>query len=157
MNIYIGFTLSPKRYAMRRLKPVLNYFRSFTNDDLITFLPSSNMMVRMALFPTAISVIVPSPKTLCLTLSPMSKFSIYLFLLKYANTTNTAKMIITMMCTGMPNKTHPPITIIKPPKMINAYPIFDYVLIFSTISSTFTAVPLATRNSIPLPLPEISL
>jgi hypothetical protein len=31
----------------------------------------------LALFPTAISVIVPSPKTLCLTLSPMSKFSIY--------------------------------------------------------------------------------
>ena len=28
MNIYIGFTLSPKRYAMRRLKPVLNYFSS---------------------------------------------------------------------------------------------------------------------------------
>ena len=77
MNIYIGFTLSPKRYAMRRLKPVLNYFSSFTNDDLITFLPSSNMMVRLALFPSAISVIVPSPKTLCLTLSPMSKFSIY--------------------------------------------------------------------------------
>ena len=46
MNIYIGFTLSPKRYAMRRLKPVLNYFSSLTNDDLITFLPSSNMMVR---------------------------------------------------------------------------------------------------------------
>ena len=49
------------------------YLRSFTNDDLITFLPSSNMMVRLALFPSAISVIVPSPKTLCLTLSPMSK------------------------------------------------------------------------------------
>jgi len=30
MNIYIGFTLSPKRYAMRRLKPVLNYFRSLS-------------------------------------------------------------------------------------------------------------------------------
>jgi len=28
MNIYIGFTTSPKRYAMRRLKPVLNYFSS---------------------------------------------------------------------------------------------------------------------------------
>ena len=40
MNIYIGFTLSPKRYAMRRLRVVLNYFSSFTNDDLITFLPS---------------------------------------------------------------------------------------------------------------------
>ena len=78
MNIYIGFTLSPKRYAMRRLRAVLNYFSSFTNDDLITFLPSSNMMVRLALFPSAISVIVPSPKSLCTTLSPMSKFAIYL-------------------------------------------------------------------------------
>ena len=77
MNIYIGFTLSPKRYAMRRLKPVLNYFRSFTNDDLITFLPSSNMMVRLALFHSTISTIVPSPKSLCLTLSPMSKLTIY--------------------------------------------------------------------------------
>ena len=76
MNIYIGFTLSPKRYAMRRLKPVLNYLSSFTNDDLITFLPSSNAMVRLALFPSAIFVIVPSPKTLCLTLSPMSKSAI---------------------------------------------------------------------------------
>ena len=88
MNIYIGFTLSPNRYAMRRLKPVLNYFSSFTNDDLINFLPSSNMIVRLALFPSAISVIVPSPKTLCLTLSPMSKFSIYLssfFMAKFNN------------------------------------------------------------------------
>ena len=78
MNIYIGFTTSPKRYAMRRLRVVLNYFSSFTNDDLITFLPSSNMMVRLALFPESISTIVPSPKTLCLTLSPMSNFAIYL-------------------------------------------------------------------------------
>ena len=29
MNIYIGFTLSPKRYAMRRLVAVLNYFSSY--------------------------------------------------------------------------------------------------------------------------------
>jgi len=88
MNIYIGFTLSPKRYAMRRLKPVLNYFSSLINDDLITFLPSSNAMVRLALFSSAISIIVPSPKTLCLTLSPMSKFSIYLssfFMTKFNN------------------------------------------------------------------------
>ena len=77
MNIYIGFTTSPKRYAMRRLVAVLNYFSSFTNDEMITFLPSSNMMVRLALCPSAISVIVPSPKTLCLTLSPMSKSAIY--------------------------------------------------------------------------------
>ena len=73
---------------MRRLVAVLNYFSSFTNDDLITFLPSSNMMVRLALFPSAISVIVPSPKTLCLTLSPMSKFAIYLssfFMTKFNN------------------------------------------------------------------------
>ena len=28
MNIYIGFTLSPKRYAMKRLVAVLNYFSS---------------------------------------------------------------------------------------------------------------------------------
>jgi len=33
------------------------------------------MMVRLALFPSAISTIVPSPKTLCLTLSPMSNFA----------------------------------------------------------------------------------
>jgi len=88
MNIYIGFTLSPKRYAMRRLRPVLNYFSSFTNDDLITFLSLPNAMVRLALFPSAISTIVPSPKTLCLTLSPMSKFAIYLssfFILKFNN------------------------------------------------------------------------
>ena len=88
MNIYIGFTLSPKRYARRRLRVVLNYFSSFKNDDLMTFLPSSNMMVRLALFPSAISIIVPSPKTLCLTLSPMSKFSIYLssfFMAKFNN------------------------------------------------------------------------
>jgi len=93
MNIYIGFTLSPKRYAMRRLKPVLNYFSSFTNDDLITFLPSSNMMVRLALFPSAISVIVPSPKTLCLTLSPMSKSAIYLSSLSMPKFNNKNKLL----------------------------------------------------------------
>ena len=76
MNIYIGFTLSPKMYAMRRLRAVLNYLSSFTNDDLMTFLSLPNAMVRLALFPSAISVIVPSPKTLCLTLSPMSKSAI---------------------------------------------------------------------------------
>ena len=81
MNIYMGFTTSPKRYAMRRLVAVLNYFTSFTNDNLITFVPSSNMMVRLALFPSAISVIVPSPKTLCLTLSPMENVAIYKFLI----------------------------------------------------------------------------
>ena len=77
MNIYIGFTLSPKRYAMRRLKPVLNYFRSLTNNDMITFIPSSNAMVSLALFPASISTISPSPKSLCLTLAPMSKLAIY--------------------------------------------------------------------------------
>ena len=54
---------------------MINYLSSFTNDDLITFLPSLNMMVRLALFPESISTIVPSPKTLCLTLSPMSNFA----------------------------------------------------------------------------------
>ena len=53
------------------------YFSSFTNDDLITFLSLPNAMVRLALFPSAISIIVPSPKSLCLTLSPMSKLAIY--------------------------------------------------------------------------------
>jgi len=101
MNIYIGFTTSPKRYEMIRIRVVLNYFSSFTNDDLITFLPSSNMMVRLALFPSAISVIVPSPKTLCLILSPMSKSAIYLFLLIYANITRMANMMMTIMCTGI--------------------------------------------------------
>ena len=85
MNIYIGFTLSPRRYAMSRLKPVLNYFSSFTNDDLITFLPSSNMMVILALFPESISTIVPSPKTLCLTLSPMSKFAMISLPIRLSN------------------------------------------------------------------------
>ena len=80
------------------------YLSSFTNDDLITFLPSSNMMVRLALFPSAISVIVPSPKTLCLILSPMSNVAIYLFLLIYPQTTRMANMMMTSMCTGMPNK-----------------------------------------------------
>ena len=101
MNIYIGFTLSPKRYAMRRLKPVLNYFSSFTNDDLITFLPSSNMMVRLALFPSAISIIVPSPKTLCLTLSPMSKFSIYLSSFFMTKFNNKNKLLSRVICSAV--------------------------------------------------------
>ncbi len=101
MNIYIGFTLSPKRYAMRRLRVVLNYFSSFTNDDLITFLPSSNMMVRLALFPSAISVIVPSPKTLCLTLSPMSKFSIYLSSFFMAKFNNKNKLLSRVICSAV--------------------------------------------------------
>ena len=98
MNIYIGFTLFPKRYAMRRLKPVLNYLSSFTNDDLITFLPSSNMMVRLALFPSAISVIVPSPKTLCLTLSPISKFAIYLSSFFMTKFNNKNKLLSRVIC-----------------------------------------------------------
>jgi len=101
MNIYIGFTLSPKRYAMRRLRVVLNYFRSFTNDDLITFLPSSNMMVRLALFPSAISVIVPSPKTLCLTLSPMSKFAIYLSSFFMTKFNNKNKLLSRVICSAV--------------------------------------------------------
>ena len=79
MNIYIGFTLSPKRYAMRRLKPVLNYFSSLTNDDMITFLSSLNAMVSLSLFPASISTISPSPKSLCITLSPMENFAIIYF------------------------------------------------------------------------------
>jgi len=79
MNIYIGFTLSPKRYAMRRLKPVLNYFSSLTNDDMITFLSSLNAMVSLSLFAASISTISPSPKTLCITLSPMENFAIIYF------------------------------------------------------------------------------
>ena len=93
MNIYIGFTTSPKRYAMRRLVAVLNYFGSFTNDDLITFLPSSNMMVRLALFPSAISTISPSPKTLCLILSPMSNSAIYLSSLSMPKFNNNNKLL----------------------------------------------------------------
>ncbi len=54
MNIYIGFTLSPKSHAKNRLVAVLNY----------------------------------------------------LFLLIYANTTSTAKMMMTIMCIGMPNKSY---------------------------------------------------
>ena len=54
MNIYIGFTLSPKSHAISRLVAVLNY----------------------------------------------------LFLLIYANTTSTAKMMMTIMCIGMPNKSY---------------------------------------------------
>ena len=80
MNIYIGFTTSPKRYAMRRLVAVLNYLTSFTNLEMITFLSSisSNKMVSLALSKTpAISTISPSPKALCLTLSPMENFAIY--------------------------------------------------------------------------------
>ena len=100
MNIYIGFTLSPKRYAMRRLKPVLNYFSSLTNDDMITFLSSLNAMVSLSLFPVSISTISPSPKTLCITLSPMENFAIYLFLLMYAITTKIANMMMTIICTG---------------------------------------------------------
>ena len=76
MNIYTGFTSSPKRYAMRRLKPVLNYFSNLTNDDMITFLSSLNAMVSLSLFPASISTISPSPKTLCITLSPMENFAI---------------------------------------------------------------------------------
>ena len=69
----------------------------------LLFLSLPNAMVRLALFPTAISVIVPSPKTLCLTLSPMPKSAIYLFLLIYANITRMANMMMTIICTGMPN------------------------------------------------------
>ena len=56
-----------------------NYFRNFTYDDIITFLSSilSNIMVSLALSPESISTISPSPKTLCLLLSPISKFAIY--------------------------------------------------------------------------------
>jgi len=79
------------------------YLRSFTNDDLITFLSLPNAMVRLAQFPTAISTISPSPKTLCLILSPMTKSAIYLFLLIYANITRMANMMMTIICTGMPN------------------------------------------------------
>ena len=93
MNIYIGFTLSPRRYAMRRLKPVLNYFSSFTNDDMITFLPSSNAMVSLALFPASISIIVPSPKTLFTTLSPMSKSAIYLSSLSMSKFNNNNQLL----------------------------------------------------------------
>ena len=100
MNIYIGFTTSPKRYAMRRLKPVLNYFSSLTNDDMITFLSSLNAMVSLSLFPVSISTISPSPKTLCITLSPMENFAIYLFLLMYAITAKIANMMMTIICTG---------------------------------------------------------
>ena len=100
INIYIGFTLSPKRYAMRRLKPVLNYFSSLTNDDMITFLSSLNAMVSLSLFPVSISTISPLPKTLCITLSPMEIFAIYLFLLMYAITTQIANMMMTIICTG---------------------------------------------------------
>ena len=98
MNIYIGFTTSPKRYAMRRLVAVLNYFSSFTNDEMITFLPSSNMMVRLAIFPSAISIIDPSPKTLCLTLSPMSKFSIYLSSFFMTKFNNKNKLLSRVIC-----------------------------------------------------------
>ena len=98
--IYIGFTTSPKRYAMRRLKPVLNYFSSLTNDDIITFLSSLNAMVSLSLFPVSISTISPSPKTLCITLSPMENFAIYLFLLMYAITTKIVNMMMTIICIG---------------------------------------------------------
>ena len=101
MNIYIGFTLSPKRYARRRLRVVLNYFSSFTNDDLITFLPSSNMMVRLALLSSAISVIVSSPKILCLTLSPMSKFSIYLSSFFMTKFNNKNKLLSRVICSSV--------------------------------------------------------
>ena len=54
---------------------MINYLTSFTYDAMITFLTLPNAMVSLALFPESISIIVPSPKTLCLTLSPMSKFA----------------------------------------------------------------------------------
>ena len=59
MNIYIGFTTSPKRYAMRRLVAVLNYFSSFTNDEMITFLPSSNAMVSLFISSAVVSDLKP--------------------------------------------------------------------------------------------------
>jgi len=101
MNIYIGFTLSPKRYARRRLRVVLNYLSGFTNDDLITFLPSSNAMVRLALFPSAISIIVPKPKTLCTTLSPMSKFAIYLSSFFMTKFNNNNKLLSRNICSAV--------------------------------------------------------
>ena len=79
------------------------YLTSFTNDEMITFSSLPNAMVRLAQFPSAISFIVPSPKTLCLILFPISKSAIYLFLLIYANITRMANMMMTIMCTGRPN------------------------------------------------------
>ena len=98
MNIYIGFTLSPKRYAMRRLKPVLNYFSSLTNDDMITFLSSLNAMVSLSLFPASISTISPSPKTLCITLSPMENFTIYLSSFFMTKFNNKNKLLSRVIC-----------------------------------------------------------
>ena len=92
MNIYIGFTTSPKRYAMRRLVAVLNYFSSFTNDEMITFSSLPNAMVSLFISPSAISTIVPSPKTLCLTLSPMSN-AIYLSSLSMPKFNNKNKLL----------------------------------------------------------------
>ena len=56
------------------------YLRSFIYVAMITFLSSisSNAMVSLALSPESISIIAPSPKTLCLTLSPMENVAIYL-------------------------------------------------------------------------------
>jgi hypothetical protein len=54
----------------------------------------------LSLFPASISTISPSPKSLCITLSPMENFAIYLFLLMYAITTKIANMMMTIICTG---------------------------------------------------------
>jgi len=92
MARYIGFTTSPKRYEVIRIRVVLNYFSSFTNDDMITFLSLPNAMVSLFISPSAISTIVPSPKTLCLTLSPMSN-AIYLNSLSMPKFNNKNKLL----------------------------------------------------------------
>ena len=52
---------------------------SFTYFDKITFLSSLNAMVSFAVSAKPlISSISPSPKSLCITLSPMENFAIYL-------------------------------------------------------------------------------
>jgi len=101
MNIYIGFTTSPKNHAMRRLVAVLNYFSSLTNDDMITFLSSLNAMVSLSLFPVSISTISPSPKTLCITLSPMENFAIYLSSFFMTKFNNKNKLLSRVICSAV--------------------------------------------------------
>ena len=48
MNIYIGFTLSPKRYAISRLVAVLNYLSGRKVELITYFLPKKDQPIQMA-------------------------------------------------------------------------------------------------------------
>ena len=109
---------------------------------MITFLSSLNTMVSLSLFPVSISTISPSPKTLCITLSPMENFAIYLFLLMYAITTKIANMLLTIICIGMPNKWENHFICVMPVIVIMIPKIIQVIAILSLRDLMIPAIPI---------------